>query len=523
MINSPEVFFNFLVFCELQINFYGVFDFTGYKMYSELVEDKIGHVKTLESLCKKKLLDVYEFEIDFLLSDDFNYVVEAFQNIGPTFTKVFGVKHDKFEKFLWFLHNFVWKNDEKFYIKDPTLSLSYNWAYRKLRCMSYTISKTNFIGCSYVRGKLCLVLGEESTFKQVEVSPKMFNYEYKFPLETKKSHHKYINLTVINQYWMYELERVNSLLLFDLERGTVFDLYKTIELLGYPAFKCTPEIYTYLIGAIRFCFISKMNYFQCPDDSPCFIRIIRKSSNSLKYVNRTKIKRSSSNLDKLLKSYCFLEEIQLNLLDVPSKEKVSIINSLNKKLKSLKLIFFQPISFLLYIGTKFKNLETLEVVYASKKINLSYCHKFIKKCTYFDKLQNKNLVAFKKLKRLKLDLITYEEDCNPLLLKTVLSILECCHTTLGRFQFENYCFEDVEQIIGYICSKNMPLKYISFREIKCLTDKDVMKIVNLNSCNGCYIEIYNCFRITPPGIKAVLSFIEENNLNIEINQYNIIY
>ena len=66
MINSPEVFFNFLVFCELQINFYGVFDFTGYKMYSELVEDKIGHVKTLESLCKKKLLDVYEFEIYFL-------------------------------------------------------------------------------------------------------------------------------------------------------------------------------------------------------------------------------------------------------------------------------------------------------------------------------------------------------------------------------------------------------------------------------------------------------------------------
>ena len=69
----------------------------------------------------------------------------------------------------------------------------------------------------------------------------------------------------------------------------------------------------------------------------------------------------------------------------------------------------------------------------------------------------------------------------------------------------------------------MPLKYVSFKEIKCLTDKDVMKIVNLVSCNECYIEIYNCFRITPPGIKAVLSFIEENNLNIEINQYNIIY
>lgn len=215
--------------------------------------------------------------------------------------------------------------------------------------------------------------------------------------------------------------------------------------------------------------------------------------------------------------YPFLEEVCLNLLDVPSKQKVSIINSLNENLKTIKLVFFQPISFLLCIGTRFANLETLDVGFTSDRFNVPYKH-HIEHCKYFDKLHNKNLIAFRNLKKFKLNICNIIERLYyPLLLcETVVTILRYCEKTLTSFELEYYNFDSVKVMVDFICSRNMPLEFISFKAVYLLTDRDVMKFAKAFNGSELSIQIEGCYHVTAQGLKAVLSYIEENNLKIKI-------
>lgn len=67
-----------------------------------------------------------------------------------------------------------------------------------------------------------------------------------------------------------------------------------------------------------------------------------------------------------------------------------LFKCLNKNLISIKLTFFQPISFLLYIGKKFENLQTLDVGFFGEEFNSE-------EGMNFTKLNGKSLSVFKNL------------------------------------------------------------------------------------------------------------------------------
>ena len=509
---------------------------------------KLKTVKSLTYLCKRKLLDAYYIEENFLWLSYFNWVVNAFQNMEKTlskqvFVKKFGNENNNFDKFIWFVHKFIWNKNVCFRIKNYNLSISKNWA---LTCTN--MSEINFVGCSYLDGKINFVLDEthyrSPSFKEIKINPKRFHYQPEFSFETRRCHRQ-ICLTVIGQKWLYRLERTNFRpRFFEINSGIVFDFRTTIKNLGYPAFEINASTYKYLMTLIRSDLIMNFEFkdFKCPTNTPCYLRVTSQYDNSLKNADKKMIKKSTSNLDKYLDSYSLLEEVQLNLFDVPCERKVSIIDNLNENLKILKLVFFQPISFLLYVGKRLKNLETLDVGYGSEKFLLgSVCpiEHCVKKSTFFDKLNNESLVAFKQLKCFKICICNYDHDFNPLLLKTIFTVLECCQTSLTSFYLLNYEFDDVNQIVDFICSRNMPLKVLSFKAVHFLTEKHIMKIAKLIKSSELalkfdstedgvvkfakvikstqlVIKIKKCYQIKPQDLENVLNYIKENNLSIEV-------
>ena len=388
--------------------------------------------------------------------------------------------------------------------------------------------------------------------KVVDINPKSFNCKFKLPLESSKSCHRQVCLTVINHKWLYSLEENNFFsLFFDLNSGTAFNFIKTIKLLSYPAFKIKASTYKHLMTMICCELIMKLEFkhFVCPDDSPCYLRVLKHRFESFTYAEKKKVKRTTRNFGKVLDSYSFVEEVQLNLFDVPRKQKVSIINNLSKNLKTLQLVFFQPISFLLYIGKRLENLETLDVWYISEKFYVCVCpnEHSVKQCTYFDKLINERLVAFESLKCFKISICNHDHNFNPLLLKTILTVLKCSQKTLTSFHLDDYKFDDVSKIIDFVCSENMPLKFISLKEVKFLTVHDIMKIAKVMNSSDLtmkikltdggvvkfakfiknvelFIKIEGCRQITSQDMKVVFSYIKNNNLNIKIDiKYAVVY
>ena len=205
----------------------------------------------------------------------------------------------------------------------------------------------------------------------------------------------------------------------------------------------------------------------------------------------------------------FLEEIELSLLKISDKQKKKVIKSLNQRLKSFKIVFVQPINFLLYIGKRFENLQTLEVAF------LGITNISSKYSKYFNRLSKGNLLIFQNLKYFKLDCNRIAKPC-PFLLSTILTILTGCQKTLITFKLERYLFSDVEKIVDFIYSKKISLEYISFKYVGCLVDKDVMKLAKLENCKDMLIKIDYCQRITRNGITASLEHISQNNLNKRI-------
>ena len=261
--------------------------------------NELKFVKSLKFFCKEKLLKTYNIENNFVRIPKFTYAVNAFQKIQATlskqvFMKIFGNEDRIFEKYLWFVHQFVWNRDVNLYIKDHNATFSSNWASVR------GISEISFLGCNYLDGRICILLGNnylnDHNYSTVELSPKMFTYQSKLTSEAIVSCHKQINLTVISQEWLYELDdREIFPVLFDLQRGIAFDFCKTIKFLDFPAFSCKAKTYTSLMRSINGCFTFNLdyNYWDCLDNTPCIVRIINKSSKRLKRSNKEKFKKSS--------------------------------------------------------------------------------------------------------------------------------------------------------------------------------------------------------------------------------------
>ena len=238
-------------------------------------KNKFKPIKSLKTLSKNKLLDAYKIEKNIVWVSsyfNFNYVVNAFHKIEKTlsekvFLTHFGNEDDNFEKFLWFVLEFISNSKKDFRIKDYSVSISQNWA------MTSTMSEISFVGCNYLKGKISLVLGRKPygipRVKEVEINPKSFNNKFKLPFESSKNYHKQICLTVINQEWLYSLDEHNFYpLFFDMNSGTVFNFDKTTKFLSYPAFKIKAITYERIMTLACCDLIMKLEFkhFVCPDD-----------------------------------------------------------------------------------------------------------------------------------------------------------------------------------------------------------------------------------------------------------------
>ena len=195
---------------------------------------------------------------------------------------------------------------------------------------------------------------------------------------------------------------------------------------------------------------------------------------------------------------------------------MSIINNFNENLKNLKLLFFQPVIFLLFVGKRFKHLETLEVGFLSNTIHhINDIQYSIKPSKYFDKLLNDtNLDTFRNLKSFSFTTCIYIQYPDPLVLKTILLILKGCQDTLTSFEFVDYK-GDVKELIDFICFKNIPLKYLKFKLIAFLTKADIMKILKRKNNNDLLINIEQCPCISSYYMQIIKDYIKQNSLKIK--------
>ena len=163
---------------------------------------------------------------------------------------------------------------------------------------------------------------------------------------------------------------------------------------------------------------------------------------------------------------------------------------------------------MLYIGKKFENLQKLDVGFFGNEIN-------VEELKFFTTLNYMNMALFRNLKIFKF----YCDEIykpSPYILYALLTVLKGSQQTLTYFELEFYRFSDVNQIVNMICSKNMPLKCVSFKVVRFLSDADIMQIAKMNNSNELQIKIFMCGRLTPKGVKDVLSYIERNKLNKQL-------
>ena len=82
----------------------------------------------------------------------------------------------------------------------------------------------------------------------------------------------------------------------------------------------------------------------------------------------------------------------------------------------------------------------------------------------------------------------------------------------------NYVYEDIKQIVNFICSKQIPLQTITFENARYLTIEDIMVIIKAQhgrNNKGLIIKTTFCgFNMNM--IEPVLKYIEKNKLKIKI-------
>ena len=491
-------------------------------------------VKDLKCLCLKKIVDRYEIDINFSTVHYMNNVISVFQKVNPSlsvqnFYKNFNVKESDFGKFLFFFYCYVWNSsDRNSLVSDDKETMLTNW----LRKNSKFFSEISFVGCKYTKGNLYFGLANmygPNAFKQYKPNKKMIKYKSKQPKENKSDCHKLVRLTVLHNDFVKGLSRWSRgrekgcfFMFFDLDKGTSFNFSKLLKLFGYPAFICHDETYH------RF----KMQMFKKVTINCLFYRQEDISTNAdkhlnfVKFVGKTnneKCRKSFKRFKETLVNLTHLEEIELNLIEISDNQKVEIIESLNKNLKHIKLLFCQPFNFLLFLGKRFKNLQTLEVAFSGKDWTIS------KDSKHFNQLNWSDMIVFRELKTLKLH-FTYRLNRQglfnkipwlPYKMKTIFTILEGCQNSLTTFEWYNYQYYDVSDIINFICLKNMPLKYIKLTYIYELSDSDVLNIIKLESCNDLKIMIKSCWHVTKEGISAALDYVKLKKMNKTIEYSDI--
>ena len=483
-------------------------------MYNVEVNMEVGKiVKNLKCLCIEKIVNTYNINIDFCNLFHVNNVITSVQNLIPSLTvqhfyKDLKENESDFGKLLWFFHSFIWNSKtNKSLITDYKKTLLINW----LRFNCNYLGEISFVGLKFININLYFGLAfrynEGENFKVHQSNCQMMNYQAELPKEIKDNHHKIVRLTVVKKCYIGFILRTFPVL-FDLDKGVLFDFHKTLELIGHPAFICKSKTYYFFMLKLlervaKNCHFYKYKHMSTSTENP--LSIIK----TVGYTSNKKCKRSFKRLCEALENLNFVESVELNLLEIPDKLKKPIVKSLNPNLINLKLMFFHPINFLLYVGRRFENLQTLEVAFVGM---LFSSRKYSKS---FNNLNEKNLLIFQNLKCLTFH-CNWIRKPRPFLLNTILTILNGCQKTLTKFKLEMYTFADVKEIVNFICSKNMPLKCIKFGYIDYLTDEHVSQIVKLECCDDVKIKIVYCGSVTRNGITASLEYISRNNLRKQI-------
>ena len=300
---------------------------------------------------------------------------------------------------------------------------------------------------------------------------------------------------------------------FDLDKGVMFSFVQAQKTLGHPAFYIEAYAHDHLLSELL---IRKAAFYQMYEYKPCLpteqkdftsiMRFIEKPCKTLRFkIFKDKSKIGYQNLNKVLKNLCSLEEVELNFIDVPDLQKESIVDSLNENLRSLSLVFFQPISFLLHIGRRFKDLQSLNVCYLDEGCkNLA-----VERTNYFDGLNKLNLSVFRSLKEFSF-FCNFLSEPIPFLMSTILTILKGCKETLSKFILKWYTYADYIEIIDFICLNKLPLKKLVFKHVNCLTRADIIRIVNLDSCPDLILEIEECGKICRTDKDAILTHVAHN-------------
>ena len=533
-----------MLYFNLTLNFIKT---TNFGKVSQIIRMDIINVKHLKSLCIQKIVRTYKIEFNITYETYFDDLVSSYKQLGPSlsrqvFYKYFGNYNVEFHKFLWFLQCFVWNVKNLDLIKskyrynerfDRNASTLTNW----INKWDYQISEVIFIDCNYLDGEMYFVNLDRCydlksiNHKLFQLDPNKFNYQQKNIFKRDEHLNKLLKLTIMNCDLLDLGFRHQPIPAFyDLNKGTAFSFKKGLQVLGFPALKCSGGIHDYLLsqkfnvfdlcGANYKHFELEVGDLNNREDILSVIRFVKKTKKTfkLKSTDEGESDRSSNKLNEYLKSLTHLEEVELHLLDISNKQKISIIEALNKSLKTIDLTLFQPISFLLYIGKRFKSLQKLNVAFLAKNYYniLGKSNKlYVKHTKFFDELNGMDLVVFRNLK-------SFSFFCNsikktyPFLLKTILTILKGCQETLTSFELTYYNFADVKQIIDFICSKKIPLEFINFSGVEFLTDEDIIRIVQLNSSDELILKIYECPKITRYGENSVFNYISRNKLHKKV-------
>ena len=504
----------------------------------------IKNVKNLKTLCLQKIVDTYKIDTYITYKTYFDCLLSAYRKLGPSlsiqiFSKVSGNKNIYFGKFLWFLHYFVWNpNTLQLYMSHHELQydnnkLLINWIKEYYHQYFINICEVRFIGCNYLDRQMYFIImnnffKNSPKHKVLKLDPKDFTYEEKMPLKTEENLNKLLKLTVMNCDLLdYHYSHQSIPAFFDLDKGTAFSFKQSIQILGFPALECSAKLHHELVSE-KFDLFALLyekwhQELTMPENKKACLSIIRFSEKKkLTNTDRLKSKRNFETFINYLNNFTLIEEAVLSLLDISNKQKKSIADNLNENLKILKLVFFQPISFLLYIGKRFKHLQKLDVAFLVKKSFQRHAkgnELEVKHTKGFDKLNNMNLVVFENLKSFSLFCNNVKETY-PLLLDTILTVLKGCQKTLTFFELKFCSFPDVKEIVNFISSTNMALKHISFYSVDFLTDKNVMQIVKANVNDKLLLQIRSCKNVTCEGINAVLNHITQNNLKMKVEFFN---
>ena len=214
-------------------------------------------VDTLNNLSINKVVTIFKFEKNTSTKDHITICIKSFQNCTPFFTSnvLSELKfNDDFKKFLWFLYHYLFESREAEFT---------SWV-KKLA----DYSETSIVGHKYLGGTLLLEQNKLrfalNTADEMQVN-QLFKFQDKPLTINGQNQHKLMRLTVSNCDILSELGE--KPILFDLDKGTVFNLYRTLKTLGFPGLTCKTAAYKELVMKLMKMFCPRSHFLECKSDS----------------------------------------------------------------------------------------------------------------------------------------------------------------------------------------------------------------------------------------------------------------